>query len=175
MHEIICPHCGKAFKIDEAGYANILKQVRDSEFEQQLHARCFGAEAGFQQAVLAHLSAILGLGGKAGHYSIADARACLAGDERARRKMRRYNLGDVAQDTLGGVFERLRPWIRGLNLGALALTDEKRCPYCASENVRRNGWYTAAVQSYAQWTCDDCGGHSRSNIVKSRASLRGVS
>ena len=32
MHEIICPHCSKAFKIDEAGYANILKQVRDGDF-----------------------------------------------------------------------------------------------------------------------------------------------
>ncbi len=39
MHEIICPHCSKAFKIDEAGYADILKQVRDSEFEKQLHER----------------------------------------------------------------------------------------------------------------------------------------
>ena len=39
MHEIICPHCGKAFKIDEAGYADILKQVRDSEFDKQLHER----------------------------------------------------------------------------------------------------------------------------------------
>ena len=39
MHEIICPHCRKAFKIDEAGYADILKQVRDSEFDQQLHER----------------------------------------------------------------------------------------------------------------------------------------
>ena len=39
MHEIICPHCGKAFKIDETGYADILKQVRDSAFEQQLHDR----------------------------------------------------------------------------------------------------------------------------------------
>ena len=37
MHEIICPHCGKAFKIDEAGYADILKQVRNSEFKQQLY------------------------------------------------------------------------------------------------------------------------------------------
>ncbi len=44
MHEIICPHCGKAFKIDEAGYADILKQVRDSEFEQQLHERLELAE-----------------------------------------------------------------------------------------------------------------------------------
>ena len=39
MHEIICPHCGKAFKIDEAGYADILKQVRDSDFDKQLHKR----------------------------------------------------------------------------------------------------------------------------------------
>ena len=44
MHEIICPHCGKAFKIDEAGYADILKQVRDSDFEKQLHERLELAE-----------------------------------------------------------------------------------------------------------------------------------
>lgn len=51
MHEIICPHCGKAFKIDEAGYADILKQVRDSEFEKQLHERLDLAEQGKQNAV----------------------------------------------------------------------------------------------------------------------------
>jgi len=39
MHDITCPHCSKAFKVDEAGYADILKQVRDSEFEQQLSER----------------------------------------------------------------------------------------------------------------------------------------
>ncbi len=44
MHDIICPHCNKAFKIDEAGYADILKQVRDNEFEQQLHERLELAE-----------------------------------------------------------------------------------------------------------------------------------
>jgi hypothetical protein len=51
MHEIICPHCKKAFKIDEAGYANILKQVRDSEFEQQLHERLELAEQDKRYAV----------------------------------------------------------------------------------------------------------------------------
>ena len=44
MNEIKCPHCSTAFKVDEAGYANILKQVRDSEFEQQLHDRLELAE-----------------------------------------------------------------------------------------------------------------------------------
>ena len=51
MHEIICPHCGKAFKIDEAGYADILKQVRDSEFEKQLHDRLELAEQDKRNAV----------------------------------------------------------------------------------------------------------------------------
>ena len=51
MNEIICPHCQKAFKIDEAGYADILKQVRDSEFDQQLHERLELAEKEKQAAI----------------------------------------------------------------------------------------------------------------------------
>ena len=51
MNEIICPHCRKAFKIDEAGYADILKQVRNSEFEQQLHERLELAEQDKRNAV----------------------------------------------------------------------------------------------------------------------------
>ncbi len=51
MHEIICPHCSKAFKIDEAGYADILKQVRDSDFEMQLHERLELAEQDKRNAV----------------------------------------------------------------------------------------------------------------------------
>ncbi|MGE4499542.1 MAG: DUF2130 domain-containing protein [Hydrogenovibrio sp.] len=44
MNEIKCPHCHKAFKVDEAGYADILKQVRDDEFEAQIHERLELAE-----------------------------------------------------------------------------------------------------------------------------------
>jgi hypothetical protein len=51
MHEIICPHCEKAFKIDEAGYAEIQKQVRDHEFETQLQERLELAEQDKQNAV----------------------------------------------------------------------------------------------------------------------------
>lgn len=51
MHEIICPHCKKAFKIDEAGYADILKQVRDGEFDEQLRERLDLAEKDKQKEV----------------------------------------------------------------------------------------------------------------------------
>ncbi|ANW00099.1 DUF2130 domain-containing protein [Bradyrhizobium icense] len=51
MHEIICPHCTKAFKVDDSGYAEILKQVRDADFAQQLHERLELAEREKQSAV----------------------------------------------------------------------------------------------------------------------------
>ena len=44
MNEIICPNCNKAFKVDEAGFADILKQVRDHQFEEELNARLSLAE-----------------------------------------------------------------------------------------------------------------------------------
>lgn len=39
MNEIICPNCKTAFKIDEAGFADILKQVRDDQFDKELNER----------------------------------------------------------------------------------------------------------------------------------------
>ena len=44
MNEIICPHCKKAFKVDESGFADILKQVRDHQFEEELQTRLNLAE-----------------------------------------------------------------------------------------------------------------------------------
>jgi hypothetical protein len=36
MQEIRCPHCGKVFTVDEASYADIVKQVRDREFAAEI-------------------------------------------------------------------------------------------------------------------------------------------
>jgi hypothetical protein len=44
MNDIICPHCKKVFKVDEAGFADILKQVRDHVFDKELHERLKLAE-----------------------------------------------------------------------------------------------------------------------------------
>jgi len=44
MNEIICPNCKKSFNIDEAGFADILKQVRDHQFEDELANRLALAE-----------------------------------------------------------------------------------------------------------------------------------
>ena len=39
MQEIKCPKCGEVFQVDESGYAAIVKQVRDREFDREIHAR----------------------------------------------------------------------------------------------------------------------------------------
>ncbi len=38
-NEIICPHCKKVFQVDETEFSNIVQQIRDGEFEQELHKR----------------------------------------------------------------------------------------------------------------------------------------
>ena len=51
MNEIICPNCHKAFKVDEAGFADIVKQVRDHQFEEELQNRLNLAEKEKESAV----------------------------------------------------------------------------------------------------------------------------
>ena len=51
MNEIKCPKCGVVFKIDETGYANILKKVRDREFNEELEKRLSLAERDKTQAL----------------------------------------------------------------------------------------------------------------------------
>lgn len=51
MNEIICPNCKKVFKVDEAGFADILKQVRDHQFEEELQKRLSLADKEKESAV----------------------------------------------------------------------------------------------------------------------------
>ena len=39
MNEIKCPHCGTVFQVDESGFAGIVKQVRDAEFNREIERR----------------------------------------------------------------------------------------------------------------------------------------
>ncbi|PRA47376.1 hypothetical protein CQ062_22910 [Ochrobactrum sp. MYb68] len=88
MHDIICPHCNKAFKIDEAGYADILKQVRDGDFEKQLHERLELAEQDKRNAVelaQAKVASELQKTTSAKDFEIHELRAKLEAGEVARK------------------------------------------------------------------------------------------
>lgn len=51
MKEIKCPNCGKTFNLDEAGYADILNQVRNEAFDNELNQRLIIAEQEKKSAV----------------------------------------------------------------------------------------------------------------------------
>lgn len=113
MHEIICPHCGKAFKIDEAGYADILKQVRDSDFEKQLHERLELAEQDKRNAIeLAQAKAASELqkAASAKDTEIQELRASLHAGEIARKLAVTEALSTVEKerDALANELEQAR-------------------------------------------------------------------
>jgi hypothetical protein len=87
MHEIICPHCDTAFKIDETGYADIAKQVRDSQFDQQLHERLELAEKDKLNAIELAMARAAG----------DSQRIAAAKDAEIQDLKSRIDAGDVAQ------------------------------------------------------------------------------
>ncbi len=113
MHEVVCPHCGKAFKIDEAGYADILKQVRDSEFEQQLHERLELAEQDKRNAVElaeARVAGTLQKASAAKDAEILELKARLDAGEVARKLAVTEALGAIEKerDVLAGELAQAR-------------------------------------------------------------------
>jgi hypothetical protein len=113
MHDIICPHCGKAFKIDEAGYADILKQVRDQAFEQQLHERLELAEQDKRNAVelaTTRLASDLQRAAAARDAEIQGLKARLDAGEVARKLAVAEALGAVEKerDTLANELQQAR-------------------------------------------------------------------
>lgn len=113
MHDIICPHCRKAFKVDEAGYADILKQVHDHEFERQLDERLELAEREKQNAVaLARIEVQRELEKAASQKqaTIQDLEARLQASEVARQLAVAEALGKVEKerDQLANQISRLQ-------------------------------------------------------------------
>jgi hypothetical protein len=125
MHDISCPHCGKAFKIDETGYADILKQVRDGDFERQLHERLDLAEKDKLNAVALAETKAANEAQKdlaAKETEIHELRAKLDGEEVARKLAVNEALSAVEKerDALANQLERTKQ--DGLNAVELAQT-----------------------------------------------------
>ncbi len=111
MQEIKCPNCGKAFTIDEAGYAEILKQVHDSEFDRQLRIRLELAEQEKRSAVelaQARLANELNKALAARDAELQQLKSSLQASETARKLAITEAVGKVEKerDELRGSLER---------------------------------------------------------------------
>ena len=87
MNEIICPNCHTAFKVDEAGFASILKQVRDREFDQEIAKRLDLAEKDKQTAIALARS----------EADRASAQSAAAKDAEIQQLKAKLNEGDIAK------------------------------------------------------------------------------
>ena len=96
MHEITCPNCGKTFSLDEAGYADILSQVRNDAFDKALHERLVLAEQDKTTAIeLAKLTVA----------SEMEKTAAVKDAEIERLKAEIKSSGELIQATVTGKFK----------------------------------------------------------------------
>jgi hypothetical protein len=115
----------------------------------------------------------IGLTGKTDRYDVEVARAALAGSVPAQRKLKAYNIGDI--DATEALYVTLLPWIKSHpHVAPDAGTDRQLCPRCASADVRRNGTWTVAVNTYAKYCCNDCGGHWKTTFETRGPSVRSL-
>ena len=111
----------------------------------------------FPSYKLEYVAKTLGVGEKLGHEGHELWVKVLAGDRGARKTMQEYNKRDV--ELLFPLYYKLRPWIAVPNHGAL--TGKDNCPYCESENLRREGHAYTLTGRYQRYQCRDCGAWSR--------------
>ena len=143
MHEIICPHCSKAFKIDEAGYADILKQVHDGAFEQQLHERLELAEREKRHAIAlakAEVTNTLQRAAAAKDTEIQALKAQLDAGEVARKLAVAEALGTVSQerDALANELKNELAQARSAQQAAAQLAEAKLAHALQAEAAKKD-------------------------------------
>jgi hypothetical protein len=110
---------------------------------------------------LQYVSTLLGTAGKVQHEGHELWIKCLAGDEKAWTRMRKYNIQDV--DLLQEVYEALLPWIDGHPAVALySGTEEDVCTNCGSTDLKREGYAYTKVSKFQRFVCRGCGKWGRS-------------
>ena len=143
MHEIICPHCHKAFKIDEAGYADILKQVRDGDFDKQLHDRLELAEREKRDAIAlvkAEVTNTLQQTAAAKDTEIQALKAQLEAGEVARKLAVAEALGAVSKerDALANELQAEQERARNSSQAAAQLAEAKLAQALQAEAAKKD-------------------------------------
>lgn len=104
----------------------------------------------------------LGIGRKLPHTGFHLWQACMQGDIKAWKKMKRYNCKDVR--LLEDFYYKVRPWMKNhpnVNQGELF-----HCPKCSSSDVHRRGWAYTLLRKKQRFQCQSCGGWFEGSAVK---------
>jgi hypothetical protein len=129
--------------------------------------------ARFESNKLDNVSRRLGIGSKIAHEGFDLWKACMAGDDAAWTRMKRYCVGDVKlTETL---YDELRPWIKGHpHMGVNSSDEDITCNRCGSDDLERNGTWLANQIRYVRYQCTGCGGWVRGGRQARAAVARGI-
>ena len=117
--------------------------------------RAFKAESNTLDA----LAKRLGVDAKTDKYDVRVAQAAVAGDKDAQRRIESYNRGDIIASE--ALFDRLRPYAKGIPHLGMWTDDELACPSCGHTMTATGKTVHANVQRYEHLRCDNCGSHAR--------------
>ena len=113
----------------------------------------------YESNTLDALNKRLGIDAKTDKYDSRVAKAAVAGDKEAQDRIRFYNMGDIAASE--ALFDRLRPFAKGIPHLGMWTDDELACPSCGSTMTATGKTVHANVQRYEHLHCDNCGAHAR--------------
>ena len=113
------------------------------------------------------------LGSKVKHEGFGLWLKCMAGDEAAWGRMRRYNLGDVLE--LEKLYMLYRPIIpQSMHPNENLYCDGHVCPICGSSKIHRRGYTPTTVSLFPRFHCQSCGKWSRGKTAVERTDVRGA-
>lgn len=131
-------------------------------------------ELGFEVKSLDEVTKRLGLQSKVDKYDPKMAKAAVAGDEKAQKRIARYNKGDVK--ITDKLHQRLLAVTKAPNSALYHEDGEVRCgkPLCGSTNLERRGYAYTNQSKFRQYRCRDCGGWTRDTKAIMRVHLASV-
>lgn len=128
---------------------------------------------GDESKTLAALTARLGIETKTDKYSVEMARAAVAGDVKAQKRIKAYNVGDIAASE--ALVDRLRGWISSHPHNLMGTIDDRpTCNQCWGDNLVSNGIKLAAQIAYKLYRCTDCGANVQGTRHARAAVTRGA-
>ena len=113
----------------------------------------------YESNTLDALNKRLGIDAKTDKYDSRVAKAAVAGDKEAQDRIRFYNMGDIAASE--ALFDRLRPFAKGIPHLGMWTDDELACPSCGHTMTATGKTVHANVQRYEHLACTNCGAHAR--------------
>lgn len=126
----------------------------------------------FPSNKLDYVAQTLGVGEKVKHSGFDLWLKCMAGDDKAWREMKKYQLQDV--NLLVDLYEKLKPWIKNHPSTALVKSVETGCVVCGSTNLIQRGLSHTATSSYQRYVCKDCGKWQRGSTAVKGTNTRSI-